>query len=62
MQKVGQGILLPMEQDDAPEMLDRSANSTFLKTLDIRGSDDSGQVRVLGEGLKTLRDSVSLRM
>ena len=53
-------MLLLMEQDNAPEMFDCSANSTFLKAIDVRGGDDSRQVRVLGEGLKTLRDSVSL--
>ena len=49
-----------MEQDNAPEMFDCSTNSTFLKAIDVRGGDDSRQVRVLGEGLKALRDSVSL--
>jgi hypothetical protein len=48
-----------MKQDDAPEMLDRGANSAFLKAIDIRGSEDSGQVRVLREGLKALRGGVS---
>jgi len=41
-------------------MFDGGANPVFLKTLNIRGSEDSGQVRVLGEGLKALSDDVSL--
>ena len=46
--------MFPMKQDDAPKMLDRGANPAFLKAIDIRGSEDSGQVRVFGEGLKAL--------
>ena len=41
-------------------MLDRSANSALLKAIDIGGSGGSGQVRVLREGLKALRDGISL--
>ena len=46
--------------NDTPEMFDGGANPAFLKTLNIRGSEDSGQVRVLGEGLKALSDGVNL--
>jgi len=49
-----------MKQDDAPKMLDRGADPAFLKATDICGSEDSGQVRVFGEGLKALRNGVSL--
>ena len=50
------GVFILIEQGNAPKMLDRSTNSSLLKTLNIRGSNDSGQVRVLREGLKALGD------
>lgn len=53
-------MFLLVEQENAPEMFDRSANSTLLKALDIRGGNDSGQVRILGEGLEALRYRISL--
>ena len=43
-----------MGQNNMPEMLDCSADSAFLKALDVRRSKDSRQVRILGEGLETL--------
>jgi len=53
-------VIFLMEQANAPEMLDGSADSAFLKAPYIRGSEDSGQVWVLGERLEALRDGVSL--
>ena len=58
--KLVRGIFFPTKQDDAPKMLDGGANSASLKATDIRGSKGSRQVRILREGLKTLRDGVSL--
>ena len=55
------GAFNPMTQDGAPKMFNRGTNSAFLEAIDICGSDNSGQVRVLGEELKALRDVVSLR-
>jgi hypothetical protein len=40
-------------------MLDRGAGSASLKAINISGSKDSGQVRVLREGFKALRGGVS---
>jgi len=42
-------------------MLNCSTNPTFLVTTDIGRSDNAGQVRVLGEELKALRDVVSTK-
>lgn len=54
------GTFLPTTQDDAPKMFNRGTDSVFLEAIDIRGSDSAGQVRILGEGLKALRNGVSL--
>ena len=57
----GGGGCLPNEQDHAPKMLDSGTDSAFLKTVDVSRSENSGQVRVLGEGLETLQGGVSSR-
>ena len=40
-------------------MLDSGADSALLQAIDVRRSENSGQVRVLGKGLETLEGSVS---